>query len=116
MALAGSAPPEGQSRGTLRRLAAPAVEWKMVDRVSHESVRPVLKNERKPPLRKRWCLPPKQAAEFVYHREDVLAVYQPPPDPPRPVVCWDETFQPLMGEGREALPAPSGAVERYDKV
>jgi hypothetical protein len=62
------------------------------------------------------CIPPKQSAEFVYHMEDVLAVYQQPPDPQRPVVCLDETFQQLIGEVREPLPAQPGAVERYDNV
>jgi DDE superfamily endonuclease len=63
-----------------------------------------------------WCIPPKQSAEFVYHMEDVLAVYQQPPDPQRPVVCRDETFRQLIGEVREALPTRPGAVERYDSV
>jgi DDE superfamily endonuclease len=63
-----------------------------------------------------WCIPPKQSSEFVYHREDVLAVYQQPPDPQRPVVCVDETFQQLIGEVREPLPVQPGAVERYDSV
>jgi hypothetical protein len=48
--------------------------------------------------------------------EDVLAVYQQPPDPQRPVVCLDESFQQLIGEVREPLPAQPGAVERYDNV
>src|SRR3954471_5745929 len=63
-----------------------------------------------------WCIPPKQSAEFVYHMEDVLAVYQQPPDPQRPVVCLDETSRQLIGEVREPLPAQPGAVTRYDSV
>ena len=63
-----------------------------------------------------WCIPPKQSAEFVYHMEDVLAVYQQPPDPQRPVVCLDETSRQLIGEVREPLPIQPGAVERYDSV
>ena len=63
-----------------------------------------------------WCIPPKQSAEFVCHMEDVLEVYQQPPDPQRPVVCLDETFQQLIGEVREPLPATPGEVERYDSV
>jgi len=63
-----------------------------------------------------WCIPPKQSAEFVYHMEDVLAAYQQPPDPQRPVVCLDETSRQLIGEVREVLPAKPGAVERYDSV
>jgi DDE superfamily endonuclease len=63
-----------------------------------------------------WCLPPKQSADFVYHRGDGLEVYQQPPDPQRPVVCVDETFQQLIGEVHEPLPAQPGEVERYDNV
>ena len=43
IALACSAPPAGKSRWTLRLLAEQAVEWKIVDAVSHESVRQTLK-------------------------------------------------------------------------
>jgi hypothetical protein len=63
-----------------------------------------------------WCIPPQQSAEFVYHMEDVLAVYQQPPDPQRPVVCLDELSRQLIGEVQEPLPAQPGAVERYDSV
>jgi DDE superfamily endonuclease len=63
-----------------------------------------------------WCLPPKQSAEFVYHMEDVLAVYHRPYDAQRPVVCVDETFRQLVGEVREPLPMHPGAGERYDSV
>jgi DDE superfamily endonuclease len=63
-----------------------------------------------------WCIPPKQSAEFVYHMEDVLAIYQQPPNPQRPVVCLDETFRQLIGEIREPLPAQPGEAARYDSV
>lgn len=43
IALACSAPPEGQGRWTLRLLADKAVEWEVVDTVSYETVRRVLK-------------------------------------------------------------------------
>ena len=43
IALACHAPPEGKPRWTLRLLAEPAVEGKIVDTVSHESVHPALK-------------------------------------------------------------------------
>jgi hypothetical protein len=63
-----------------------------------------------------WCIPPQHSAEFVYHMEDVLAVYHRPYDPKRPVVCLDETLKQLIGESREPLPPRPGAVERYDHV
>lgn len=50
IALACSAPPEGKSRWTLRLLAEQAVEWKIVDAVSHESVRQALKKTNSSPI------------------------------------------------------------------
>ena len=63
-----------------------------------------------------WCIPPQHSAEFVYHMEDVLDVYQQPYDPKRPVVCVDETFKQLIGETHTPLPVRPGAAERYDHV
>ena len=63
-----------------------------------------------------WCIPDKPSAEFVYHMEDVLAVYHRPYDPKRPVVCVDETFKQRIGETREPLPMRPGTVERFDYV
>lgn len=50
IALACSEPPEGKSRWTLRLLAEQAVEWKIVDTVSHESVRQTLKKTNSSPI------------------------------------------------------------------
>jgi hypothetical protein len=61
-----------------------------------------------------WCIPPKQSAEFVYHMEDVLAVYCRPADPRRPVVCLDERSTPLIGEVRTPLPSRPGQAARVD--
>lgn len=46
--------------------------------------------------------------------EDVLAVYQRPCDPERPVVCADEKPVQLVGEVAEAVPAKPGQPERID--
>jgi hypothetical protein len=46
--------------------------------------------------------------------EDVLAVYQRPHDPDRPVVCFDETSKQLTIETRVPIPARPGQPERYD--
>jgi hypothetical protein len=46
--------------------------------------------------------------------EDVLVVYQRPPDPECPVVCLDETSKQLITETRVPIPAKSGRVTRYD--
>lgn len=61
-----------------------------------------------------WVIPPKANADFVYHMEDVLDVYQRPYDPSRPLVCMDETSKQLLGEIRTPLPAIPGHPARYD--
>src|ERR1700722_16286434 len=74
------------------------------------------KNDLRPHLKKMWCIPPRQSAEFVYHMEDVLEVYTRPHNPMRPVVCMDETFKQLSGQTRQPLPPRPGAAERVDHV
>ena len=46
--------------------------------------------------------------------EDVLAVYQRPFDPARPVVCLDETSRQVLGEVRPPTAAVPGHPARYD--
>ncbi len=78
----------------------------------------------KPWLKKQWCIPPKENAEFVWKMEDVLDVYKRPYDPNRPMVCLDETVgradrggrvrKQLIGETRTPLSAIPGREARYD--
>jgi len=63
---------------------------------------------------KTWCLPPKADAEFVWHMEDVLGVYQLPYDPAYPVVCLDEASKQLIGEVAIPVPAAPGRPARID--
>ena len=46
--------------------------------------------------------------------EDVLAVYERPYDPARPVVCLDETSRQLLADARPPLPAAPGRAARHD--
>jgi hypothetical protein len=46
--------------------------------------------------------------------EDVLEVYQRPPDPRRPLVCMDEASKQLVKEPRPRQPAQPGQPARYD--
>jgi hypothetical protein len=46
--------------------------------------------------------------------EDVLAVYERPYDPKRPVVCVDESSKELHKTPRGSLPAEAGQVARQD--
>jgi hypothetical protein len=73
----------------------------------------VKKNDRKPWLKKQWCIP-EVSTEFVAAMEDVLEVYAEPYDPSRPKVNFDETNKPLIKETRLPLPAQPGQPQRYD--
>ena len=114
VALACSAAPEGCARWSLRLLTDRIVQMKIIDSISHETVRQVLgKNELKPWRREEWCIPTANA-EYVFHMEDVLDVYKRPLDPKRPLVCFDESPEQLVSETRQALPMTPGQLEKYD--
>ena len=86
--------------------------WCASPRTSSPLARPIGRRlaemELKPWQKKMWCIP-KVDAEFVARMEDVLDLYAEPPDPKRPVVCFDETPRQLIGEARVPIPARSPA-------
>jgi transposase len=113
-ALACSAPPAGRATWTLQLLADQFVRLTAHASLSDETVRRRLNEMRlKPWQEKMWCIP-KVDAEFVARMEDVLALYAEPPDPRRPVVCFDETPRQLIGEARVPTRAEPGKRARYD--
>lgn len=68
----------------------------------------------KPWLKRRYCIPAKENARFVWRMEDVLDVYQRPYDPKRPQVCLDEASTQLLADARPALPMQPGQPARQD--
>lgn len=116
IALACSQPPKGHRRWSLRLLASEMVRLEYIGEVSHTTVGNVMQaNELKPWLREEWCIPPEQNADFVYHMEDVLGVYQRPEDARFPLICFDETPVQLISETRQPIPAKKGQPERWKK-
>lgn len=59
-------------------------------------------------------IPPTANAVFVYHMEDILALYHEPYNPECPLVCFDEALKQLVQELRQPLPAQPGQPARYD--
>jgi transposase len=107
--------PEGQERWTLRAIAGRSVELEIVESVSYETIRMVLKkNKLKPWLSKQWCIGPTEDGNYVYHMEDVLEVYVRPYDPKRPQVCVDEGSVQLVSEVREPLEMKAGKSRKVD--
>jgi hypothetical protein len=51
-----------------------------------------------------WCIP-QVDAEYVARMEDVLDLYAEPPDPKRPVICFDESPIQLIGGSNDPLHA-----------
>ena len=114
VATACSSPPEGRARWTLELLAGEMLRLTRHECLSRETVRRRLaENALQPWRRKMWCVP-RIDGEYVARMEDVLDLYAEPPDPKRPVVCFDESPTQLIGELRRPLPPEPGQVERYD--
>ena len=65
-------------------------------------------------MKKMWCIPPEQNAEFVAHMEDVLSVYERPLETAFPVVCMDEKPFQLLDDQYEII--PMGKDNHTEKV
>ena len=65
-------------------------------------------------MSEQWCLAPTADPAFVWPMEDVLAVYECPFDPARPVVCLDETSRQLLADARPPTPPTPGRPARHD--
>ncbi len=114
VATACSDPPKGRKRWTLELLADQMVKLTEHDGLSRETIRRRLaENDLKPWRRDMWCIPEVNGT-YVARMEDVLDLYAEEHDPKRPVVCFDESPQQLIGEVRQPIPAAPGQPERYD--
>jgi len=113
-ALACSDAPSGRAKWTLELLAGEVVRLTEHEGVSKETVRRRLKeNKLKPWRHSMWCIP-KVDAEYVARMEDILDLYEEPPDPKRPVVNFDETPIQLIGETRVPIAAKRGRLRKID--
>jgi len=114
IAVACSRPPAGRAKWTMRLLADEMVRLTAHDSLSDETVRRRMSElPLKPWQEKMWCIP-EINGEYVARMEDVLQLYAEPPDPRRPVVCFDETPRQLIGEERVPIPAEPGRPRRVD--
>jgi hypothetical protein len=104
IATACSTPPAGRARWTLDLLADRVVCLTAHDSLSRATIgRRLAANDLKPWQHKMWCVP-KVDSEYVARMEDVLDLYAQPPDPRRPLVCFDESPTQLIGHVRQARP------------
>lgn len=59
-------------------------------------------------------IPPQQNADFVWHMEEVLEVYQRPYESEFPVICLDEATKQLVKETLMPIAPQAGVPERID--
>ena len=72
------------------------------------------KNGLKPWQTKRFCIPEKDRARFVAHREKILDVYSEPYDDTHPLICMDEAAKQVVSDVDPALPMTPGQPRRED--
>jgi transposase len=114
VAVACSKPPDGRAKWTLNLLAGELVRLTSHETLSGDTVgRRLAEMTLKPWQEKMWCIPAINA-EYVARMEDVLELYAEPPDPRRPVVCFDETPRQLIGEARVPIRAEPSKPARVD--
>ena len=108
-------PPQGFANWSLRLLARRVVELAIVESISRETIRRMLKkNDMTQRKIEYWVIPPQEDAEFVAHMEQVLDLYQKPYDADCPVVCMDEQPVQLVKETRPPMAATKARPRRAD--
>jgi transposase len=114
VALACTTPPRGRCTWTAELLAEHMIHLGVVDVISAESVRLILKkNDLKPWRKQEWCIPKIDAA-YVWRMEEILELYGDPLDMSRPVVCFDETPYQLIAESRPSIAMKPGQSIKRD--
>ena len=109
-----SDPPEGFDRWTLELVKEKAIEKGIVDSVSKEKIRIILKeHDLKPWRQKMWCVP-RLDEEYVDRMEKILDLYGRGDDKDAPLVCLDEKTVHLRGEAREAVLGCPGSPKKVD--
>lgn len=107
-------PPEGFDRWTLDLLKERLEVEKVVDSISRESVRLILREHGLKPWQQRmWCVPSLNE-EYVLRMEHVLDLYELPYNSDVPVVCVDEKPVVLRADARRSIPMTEGQSKRVD--
>jgi transposase len=109
-----SDPPEGFDRWTLDLIQAELLEKNIVDSISRENIRLILKeHDLKPWQQQGWCVP-RIDEEFIERMEDVLDVYERPQDSRNPVICIDEKPIQLLAHVRPDSGIAPGRPAKVD--
>ena len=111
MATVCSDPPEGFDRWTLELLKEQVVQRGVVENVSHESIRMVLKeHDLKPWQQQSWCVP-NLDEKYIERMESILELYARTDNERYPLLCLDEKPIQLLDHARP----PSGLAPSKPK-
>jgi len=114
VALVCSEPEEGFDRWTLDLIQEKMVESKVVNEISRESIRLILKeHDLKPWQQASWCVPHLDE-EYITRMEALLDLYSTAYDCSRPMVCLDEKPIQLHDDVREPEGLRPGRCRRVD--
>ena len=110
-----SDPPEGFDRWTLELLQGEILRSELVETISLESIRLILKeHDLKPWQQRSWCVP-KLDEEFIERMEDVLDVYAgAQANSSKPLVCLDEKPIQLLDHARPPSGIAPGQPAKID--
>ena len=114
VAMVCSDPPSGFDRWTLDLLKQKVEEKSIVDKISRDSIRLILReHDLKPWQYQMWCVA-KLDDEYIKRMEDILNIYEKPYNGKEPVICVDEKPVTLRGNKRESIPFSKGEPTRQD--
>lgn len=114
IAIACSDAPEGRERWTLELLREEAIKRSIVDNISTEPIRILLKkHDLKPWKKKTWCIS-ELTDEFIERMNEILELYERPYNSKEPVICFDEKSKQLIADSRAPLPMKPGMPKRVD--
>jgi hypothetical protein len=107
-------PPEGFDRWTLEMIREAVLCSEVVEAVSTESIRLVLKeHDLKPWQQQSWCVPKVDEA-FLSRMNTILEVYEKQDDERHPMLCLDEKPIQLLDEVRPPSGLQPGRPKRID--
>lgn len=109
-----SDPPEGFDRWTLELLQQEVIKRGLVDTVSLESIRMVLKeHDLKPWQQQSWCVP-KINEQYIERMESILDLYAQADSDAEPLICLDEKPIQLLDHARDPSGLQPGKPARID--
>ena len=109
-----SDPPDGFDRWTLDLIQDTVTTSNVVDQISRESIRLILKeHDLKPWQQASWCVP-RIDEQYILRMEALLDLYARPHDCSRPMVCLDEKPIQLHDHVREPEGLRPGKCRRVD--